>query len=310
MTAIWYEEYRPSSFDDYIFASEQQEKAIRSYVENRKIPNLLFSGEAGTGKTSLVHCIINELDIKESSDVKIINTSAVTKHVEMVENDIMKFCRTLPMGDFKILVLEEFDRCSVAAQQALRNIIEEHEDRVRFIATVNYPHKLISAMHSRFQNFEFSTMDEDRVYDLVIRILEDKNINVEDPEILVEHVERYSPDIRKIINSIQQYSQSGSLERPESVSKGSEVEDEWEALWKSGEASLDVCRSLLHGVHSDNIDFFFRVMYENIEKVEVPDRDKAIVSIARQLYRSSFVADVDILLDSCLIQIFSKLGDE
>lgn len=308
MKHIWAEEYRPQRLDEYIFTSDEQEKVLRNIVTSKKIPNLLFSGVQGTGKSCAIKCIINELNVNPL-DVKIINSS-LKSGIDVVRHEILNFCSPLPMGDFRVLVLEEFDRFSTDAQKALRSVIEEYEDKVKFFFTCNYPNKIIPAIHSRVQHFIFDEMNEDKVVELLVKILSDQDVEVEDPATLFEHIDRYKPDIRKMINSIQQSSINGILHSPFSEKSSTDGLDKWKEIWESGSASLNECIEISKEIDEGNFESFYRIMYENIEKVENGlDKDKAIVKIAEHLYKAYTLADQDINIHSCLIQMFVDLDN-
>ena len=309
MSKIWAELYRPKDLNEYVFSSDEQKEKIQSFVKQGDIPNLLFSGVQGTGKTSLAKCLINELNV-DPMDLKVINTSALREHLSTVTDEIIPFCRPLPMGEYRVVLLEEFDRMSFAAQQALRNIIEEYKDRVRFIATCNYPNKIIPAMHSRFQEFKFDSLDQDSIVNLIGRILEEQNINFDDPEIVFNHIDTYYPDLRKIINSIQQSSVNGELHDVMNQKQTKDQLDEWEELWLNGNATLKECRELCQYANANNYEDFFRSMYKHLEKNDIAvSPDKAVIVIAKYLYHGSFVADQDINLNSCVTQLFVNMEE-
>lgn len=307
MKAIWAEEYRPKKLDDYLFASTEQEQSIRQMINTRQIPNLLFSGTPGTGKTSLVQCLLNELDV-EPMDIKRANASAIRNQTEFVTDTIIPFCQPLPQGDFRVVVLEEFHRFSTSAQMALNDAIEQYEDRVKFIFTCNYRLKIIPAIHSRVQEFEFHSFNMDSVIDLVGRIIEDKELDFKSENDVYSHIETFNPDIRKIINSLQRHTIDGVINPIKEEKQTTDQQEKWEDIWKKGQANLKNTRELAQFINNDTFDFYYRIMYENLEKNKVEiNTEKAYVVIAKYLYQSAFVADQDINLNACLIELFVDL---
>jgi len=141
---LWVEKYRPKTMDDYVWIDNNQKSMIESWIKERYLPQLLLSGAAGTGKTTLAKVLINALNV-EPADVLIINASR-DNNVDTVRNKITNFGQTMPFGDFKIILLDEADYLSPNAQAALRGVMEQYANIVRFIITCNYPQKIIPAL--------------------------------------------------------------------------------------------------------------------------------------------------------------------
>ena len=304
MKDIWAEEYRPKTLEDYVFATEEQEKSIRQIVETGIVPNLLFSGSPGTGKTSLVKCLLHELGV-DPMDVKRVNASAIREQTKFITDSVIPFCQPLPSGDYRVVVLEEFHRFSVDAQMALNDAIEQYEDRVKFIFTCNYRLKIIPAIHSRVQEYEFNDFDEDVVIDLIGRIMEDKELTFDEEEDIYSHIEAFKPDIRKIINSLQRHTINGVIGPLKEKKESNDQQDAWEDMWKKGTASLDMALNLAEHVDSNTFEFYYRTMYENLEhnKKAITNQFPYVV-IAKYLYQAAFVADQDINLTACIYELF------
>lgn len=130
---FWCEKYRPKILSDYIFHDPHQKAKIQECIDNQDIPHILLSGIQGSGKTALVGILLNELNILEI-DTKIINASDKNS-IDVVRDEIISFASSSPMGDFKVIVLEECDFISFQGQGALRRIMEDSCDQVRFILT-------------------------------------------------------------------------------------------------------------------------------------------------------------------------------
>ena len=151
MKELWVEKYRPKTIADYVFRDDHQRKQVEQWVKEKTIPHLLFSGNAGIGKTTLAKVLLNELEINDL-DVLEINASR-TNSVEDVRNNIINFVQMIPFGAFKVVLLDEADYLSPNAQAALRGVMEEYHTTSRFILTCNYPNRIIPALHSRCQGF-------------------------------------------------------------------------------------------------------------------------------------------------------------
>lgn len=298
---LWVEKYRPTNLSDYVFQNQQQRTMFESLVTKKEIPNLLLSGVQGTGKTTLSKILCNELDI-DPSDRLVINASSESG-IDNVREKITNFCSTFPLSKFKIVCLEECDGLSHHAQLALRHVMEEYSDTVRFILTCNYPHKIIPAIQSRTQHIHIEEFDMDALFDRVLQILNNENIQVENPDFLVNHVAKFAPDLRKIINSLQQSSTTGTLEDVGS-SQSVDIEDKWSDAWKN--PTLENLLSLVGLVDNNNYEKFYETMYKNVENLNDPKLiNNAIIVIAEHLYKSSLVSNQEINLAACVIKIFS-----
>ena len=144
MKELWVEKYRPSKIDGYVFRDAHQKSQVESWIKQGTIPHLLFSGNAGIGKTTLAKILFNELDLNPL-DVLEINASR-TNSVEDVRDKIVNFVQMIPFGDFKVVLLDEADYLSPNAQAALRGVMEEYHTTARFILTCNYPNRIIPAL--------------------------------------------------------------------------------------------------------------------------------------------------------------------
>jgi replication factor C small subunit len=158
MKELWVEKYRPGTVDGYVFRDNHQKEQVQSWIKQGTIPHLLFSGNAGIGKTTLAKILFNELEIQDL-DILEINASR-TNSVEDVRDKIVNFVQMIPFGDFKVVLLDEADYLSPNAQAALRGVMEEYHTTARFILTCNYPNRIIPALHSRCQGFHIERVDQ------------------------------------------------------------------------------------------------------------------------------------------------------
>lgn len=302
--SLWVEKYRPQSLNDYIFHDELQQTAIESMVENQTIPHLLFSGVQGSGKSALAHVLVNELNI-DDTDVLIINASDENS-VDVMRDKIKNFISTFAMGKFKIVRLEEADYISMAGQAILRKFMEEDfAESTRFILTCNYENKIIPAIKSRTQQFRFKASNKDDVTEYVANVLLNERIKF-DLNLLDKYVSIGYPDIRKIINLLQQNSTSGSLQPITNESNTNDYKfelldllerDKWEQI------RLLACDNVLQEEWED----VYRFLYENLHKApkyQIHDKWEAgIVVIADHLYKHTLVADPEINAAALFIKL-------
>ena len=153
MKELWVEKYRPKTVDGYVFRDDAQRNQVKTWIKDKTIPNLLFSGNAGIGKTTLAKLLFNELDLNPL-DILEINASR-TNSVDDVRDKIVNFVQMIPFGDFKVVLLDEADYLNPqSTQPALRGFIEEFSNNCRFILTCNFKNRIIEPLHSRCSVYE------------------------------------------------------------------------------------------------------------------------------------------------------------
>jgi DNA polymerase III delta prime subunit len=301
MKELWVEKYRPNTLDGYVFADDHQKAQIENWIKEGSIPHLLFSGNAGVGKTTLAKILINKLGV-EDHDVLFANGSKEARKVEWVDK-LIGFCQTMPFGDFKIVLIDEADFMNVnSVQPALRNLMEDYSNSVRFILTCNYPNKILPALHSRCQKLHIEKTDLTEFTARVAGILIQENIEF-DLDILDTYVKGTYPDLRKCINNLQQNSLDGKLHNPETTDSSTDYRVAMIDLFKAGkigEARKLVCGQALPEEMGD----IYRWLYDNIEIFgDDSVQEKAIMIIKQGLVDHALVIDPEINLASTLIRL-------
>lgn len=304
MERLWVEKHRPKTLDDIIFQDDKMKQQFKAMLKNGQISHLLFSGVQGSGKTTLSRALIRELKI-DPADVLTVNASDENS-VDAMRDKIKGFAYSMPMGKFKIVQLEEFDYLTHNAQSVLRTIMEDTSDVTRFIATCNYENKILPAIKSRFQQFHFKAPDQISVYELLIAILEQENVEY-DIELLEQYVSATYPDIRKTINLVQQNIANGKLQ---SLKSGADQSADWKFklldLLKNSDFR-GMRKLVCENASRDEYDDVFRFMYDNVSKIpkfkDVSNEEQAIVIIADHLYRHSLCGDGEINLASLFISL-------
>jgi DNA polymerase III delta prime subunit len=273
-------------------------------IADKSIPHLLFSGPAGSGKTTLAQILIAAMGL-DDIDVMTINASDENS-VDVIRDKIKTFVSTYAMSDFKIVHLEEADYISPAGQGVMRRLMEEYADVARFILTCNYEHKVAVPIKSRCQHFHFKAADTDDIAEYLINILAAEHIKC-DIAVVDKYIACGYPDIRKIIGLMQQYSNGGTLAPPPTQSSAGDykfllLELIEEGNWK------DMRKLLCSSVLPDEWEDVYRFLYDNIHKapkfsVDSNSWGEAIMAIADHLYKHSAVADPEINAAALIIRL-------
>ena len=303
MKELWVEKYRPNKVDGYVFVDQAQREQVQQWIQDGSIPHLMLSGSAGTGKTTLAKLLINELGVDEY-DVMWANGSKEARKIEWVDK-LIGFCQTMPFGKFKVVLIDEADYMNKdSVQPALRNLMEDYSQTVRFILTCNYPHKIIAPIHSRCQGFHIVKTDHVEFTARVATVLLEESVAF-DMDVLDSYVKATYPDLRKCLNLVQLNSQTGELKQPSAADKSAR---DWRLecvdLFKRGKVR-DARAVLCQNSNPEEAEDVFRWMYDNLDLWgDTPERqDQAIVIIRNGLVNNNSVADVEINLSATLIEL-------
>jgi replication factor C small subunit len=300
MKELWVEKYRPKTIEGYVFKDKEQKTQILQWIKDKSIPHLLFSGNAGIGKTTLAKILCNELEV-DPLDILELNASR-TNSVDDVRDKITSFVQMIPFGDFKVVLLDEADYLSPNAQAALRGVMETYHRTARFILTCNYPNKIIPAIHSRCQGFHIARVDQTEFTARVAEILISENVEFE-LDTLDTYVKATYPDLRKCINTIQMNGQTGKL----IFQKENFSESDWRVqmveLFKEGK--INDARKLICGkVRAEEMEEIYRWLYDNLSFFGNEEKqDSAVLIIKQGLVDHTLVVDPEINLAATLIRL-------
>lgn len=298
---LWVEKYRPKTVEGYVFRDDAQRKQVMQWINDKSIPHLLFSGNAGIGKTTLAKILFNELGVNPM-DILEINASR-TNGVDEVRDKIVSFIRMIPFGSYRVVFLDEADYLSANAQAALRGVMEEYHNTARFILTCNYPNRIIPAIHSRCQGFHVAKVDKTEYTARVAEILLQESVNFE-LETLDTYVKAAYPDLRKCINLVQMNSSDGTLILP---NEGDRNEGDWKLemveLFKAGKIT-EARRLLCGAVKPEEMEEIYRWLYDNIDIFGDDEKqDSAVLVIKQGLVDHTLVVDPEINLAATLIKL-------
>ncbi len=303
---LWVEKYRPKTLSDCILP-EDLTNIFNGMVKEGKIPNMMFYGKAGTGKTTVAKAIANDL----GADSIIINCSE-ENGIDTLRTKIRGYASTMSLGGgLKIIILDEFDYANAQSiQPALRGAIEEFAKNCRFIMTCNYKNRIIDPLHSRCTGIDFTVPNAEKAHiasgilKRIEYILTQENVPYE-KTVLVNLVKKHFPDIRRIINEIQRYASCGKIDVGILAQGSSDSYKELLSFMKNKD--FVSCRKwVVQNLDLNTADFFKRLyteLYVSLKPTSIP---QAILIIAEYQYKSAFAADQEINTMALVVQLMME----
>ena len=298
---IWCEKYRPKTLDDIIL-SEQSRAQLNEIVKNKSIPHILLQGPPGIGKTTLAKIIVN--DILKCQHLYI--NASDEGGIDTVRSKIVGFAKTKSIdGNIKAVILDEADGLTPEGQRALRNVTEEYSQYTRFIFTANFKHRIIAPIQSRVQEIDIEPSIKDvakRCFD----ILKKEDIKVSEGERVkfVDLIRKYYPDIRKTINILQKFSNSGELK----IVSTENIDHIASEVYSKLSDPLTLRKyTINHEIDFQNdYQMLLKAVLEVIYKSNLKEKVKqeCILVISEHLYRCSFCVDQEINFTACCIQLY------
>jgi len=304
---LWVEKYRPSKVEDTILP-EKLKSVFTEIVRSGKMPNMLFTGTAGLGKTTLARAICDELGY----DYIVINGSE-EGNIDTLRGKIKRFASTVSLGgDLKVVILDEADYLNPqSTQPALRGFIEEFSDNCRFILTCNFKNRIIEPLHSRCGVYEFNT-DKKEMQKLcadffvrLIHILESEGVAF-NKDLIAQLIMKHAPDWRRVINECQRYSIGGQLE---TTVLNNDVSENYDALFKAlKNKDFKKMRSWVAQNVDLDVSAIFRHIYDNMyTKVESGSIPQLVLILADYQYKNAFVADHELNIVACMTEIMANV---
>ena len=300
---LWCEKYRPKTVEDCVLP-ERIKTIFQGYVDTQSIPNLMLTGSAGVGKTTVAKAMCEQLGINH-----LFINSSEDRGIDMLRTKIKGYASTISFtGSRKVIILDEADYLTPEAQAGLRGAIEEFSDNCTFIFTCNFKSRLIDALHSRCSVIDFSLKAEEKpkmamqLFKRLSVILTNENVEF-DKQVLQHIIAKYFPDYRRTLNELQRFSTSGNIDAG-TLSEISDVRKVADLVGYLKEGNFGEMRKWV--VVNSDIEpaRIYRKIYDSLYEFFKPESiPQAVVILSKYQYQSAFVADQEINLVACLTEI-------
>lgn len=300
---LWVEKYRPTNIDDCILP-ERLKKPFQEYVTRKEIPNLMLTGTAGVGKTTVAKAMCDEIGVNHLY----VNASE-NRGIDMLRTTIRNYASTISLsGGKKVIIMDEADYLTPEAQAAMRGAIEEFAENCTFIFTCNFKSKLIDAIHSRCSVIDFALRNEEKkemaaqLFKRLQFILTQEKVAY-DKAVLAKIIEKFFPDYRRTLNELQRYGSSGSLDAG-IVAQLSDVRKISDLVKNLKDKNFGEMRKWCVANSDIEPARIYRKIYDGLYEYMKPHSiPQAVVTIGKYQYQAAFVADQEINLVACLTEL-------
>ncbi len=303
---LWVEKYRPKTIDDCILP-EHTKTMFKDFLNKKEIPNLLLSGPAGCGKTTVAKALCEQLGV----DYYVINGSDEGRFLDTVRNQAKNFASTVSLSateaKHKVIIIDEADNTTHDVQLLLRANIETFYNNCRFIFTCNFKNKIIEPLHSRCAVVDFGIKGKDRqglaakFFKRLQQILVAEGVEY-DNKVLVELINKHFPDWRRVLNECQRYSVSGSIDSA-ILAQFSDVSVE-DLIKNLKVKDFGYVRKWVTSNLDNDPNLILRRVYDGLANaVDGPSLAAAVLVIAKYQYQIAFVADQEINILAALTEI-------
>ena len=305
-TFLWVEEYRPKNIDSCILP-QSLKSTFLEFVREGHIPNLILSGGPGIGKTTVAKAMLGEMGCTHM----MINGSEESG-IDVLRTKIKNFASTVSLdGGRKYIILDEADYLNPqSTQPALRGFMEEFHNNCGFIFTCNYKNRLIEPLHSRCSVVEFTIPNSEKqklaaeFFERVVHILGEQEVKY-DKRVVAEVINKHFPDWRRVLNELQRYSVSGTIDAGILVDLAEVNIKELMQSMKHKEFT-NVRKWVVNNLDNDPVRLFRRIydsLYDYVEGSSIPH---VVVILGEYQYKTAFVADQEINMLACLTEIMSR----
>jgi DNA polymerase III delta prime subunit len=307
---LWVEKYRPKTIDECILPDGLKE-TFRAFVAQNDIPNLILSGGAGVGKTTVARAMLDQID----ADYIVINGS-MNGNIDTLRTEILDFASSVSLtGGRKYVILDEADYLNAnSTQPALRNFMEEFSRNCGFILTCNFKNRIIEPLHSRCSVVEFKITKDDlpklasQFMKRIIHVLNTERITF-DKSVVAELISKHVPDWRRVINELQRYSVNGSIDTGIFININ---DSNIKGLVSHLKAKNFVEMRKWVAENSDiDTTTIFRNLYDmSNDVVKSNSIPELVLILAEYQYKAAFVADPEINLAAAFTRIMIDIEFE
>ena len=305
---LWVQKYRPQTIDECILPV-QLKQHLTGIVTAGKVPNMIFTGTAGSGKTTAALALCEEV----GADVLFVNAS-LENGIDVLRSKLTQFASTVSLTESKkVVILDEADYANPQSlQPALRGFIEEFSSNTTFIFTCNFKNRIIEPLHSRCAVVDFKIPAAEKVgiagqfFKRVVKVLKTERVEY-DQAVVAELVKKHFPDYRRVLNELQRYSVSGRIDSGIFVNVNS---DSYKQLFKLlKDKDFTETRKWVATNSDGDATRVFRELYDassNFLIVEPASVPQLVLILADYQYKAAFVADHELNLMACLTEIMSE----
>ena len=301
---LWVEKYRPQTISDCILP-QNLKNTFQKIIDGGELPNMLFSGTAGLGKTTVAKALCNELNL----DWIIVNASE-SGNIDILRTKIKQFASTVSLqGGYKVVILDEADYLNAqSTQPALRGFIEEFANNCRFILTCNFKNRIIEPLHSRCGVYEFNTTKKDMAelaFQFMKRletILETESVEY-NQKAIADMIMKFAPDWRRVINECQRNSIGGAIQIADTAN------DNYSDLFTHLKSKdFKKMRSWVAQNVDADASAIFRAIYDRmVEKIKPESVPQTVLILADYQYKNAFVADHELNIVACMTELMANV---
>ena len=285
--SLWVEKYRSTDLNTYV-GNENIKKTIQQYLDQNDIQNFIFSGPAGTGKTTLAKLIVNNLDC----DYIYINASD-ERGIDTIRDKVSGFASAASFKGIKVVILDEADFITIQGQAALRNVIETYSRTTRFILTCNFVERIIDPLQSRCQVLKIVPPSKADIAKHIAGIIEQENVEYEIDDIKLL-VNQFYPDLRKMLNTAQLSTQGGKLLIDKSIIVSSNYTAQVLKELTKPKPSWNEIRQIIANANIQDFEELYRFLYDNASVFASGNEGMVAIYVNEYSYQANFRIDKEI----------------
>jgi len=284
---LWVERYRPKTIEDLVLTDDVRKK-VNQWIVDKDIPHLLLAGDAGVGKSTLAMILRDSIAGEDNSLT--INASSENS-VDTIRTKIMNFSMCQSFGGLKICLMEEADRLSPNAQDAMRKVLEDYSKHTRFILTCNHPDRIEPAIKSRCQSLSFMPFTRNQMLIRLATIMANEDVSgtKEQLELIIDSV---GTDMRAAINKLQFATIGGELNITKEMLMNSDIK--FKIVKMLNNKDMTGIRQLIQDEMVKDFLPLYKFMFDNAKDIKFKDQETCQMIVGDFLYRDALIGDKEI----------------